>query len=144
MMARPKGKLSLSIERLEERYMFSVNPIVAENELPGTPESVWDVPDPSSNIEGFAVQFSVDVGQTVQFKVNTDASAYHLDIYRIGYYQGDGGASSRRSNRRPRARKISRIRISISRPIRPTRAIGASPPRGMYRPRPCRAFTSLT
>ncbi len=90
MMARPKGKLSLSIERLEERYMFSVNPIVAENELPGTPESVWDVPDPSSNIEGFAVQFSVDVGQTVQFKVNTDASAYHLDIYRIGYYQGDG------------------------------------------------------
>ena len=78
------------LEPLEERYMFSAAQIVAENQLPGTPESVWDVPVPSSNIEGFAAQFSVDIGQTVQFKVNTDASAYHLDIYRIGYYQGDG------------------------------------------------------
>ena len=33
---------------------------------------------------------SVDHGQTIQFKVSTDASAYRLDIYRMGYYGGMG------------------------------------------------------
>ncbi len=29
-------------------------------------------------------------GQTVHFKIDTDAAAYTIDIYRIGYYGGDG------------------------------------------------------
>ena len=33
---------------------------------------------------------SVDHGQTVQFKIDTDADDYRIDIYRIGYYQGLG------------------------------------------------------
>ncbi|WP_246084713.1 DUF4082 domain-containing protein [Pseudarthrobacter phenanthrenivorans] len=33
---------------------------------------------------------SVNVGQTVTFKVKTTASAYRIDIYRLGYYQGLG------------------------------------------------------
>ena len=33
---------------------------------------------------------SVNQGETVHFKVNTDATAYRLDIYRLGYYGGDG------------------------------------------------------
>ena len=70
--------------------MLSSASIIAENALPGTPESVWDVPVPSTNIEGFAAQFSVDHGQTVQFKVDSSGAAYQMDIYRIGYYQGDG------------------------------------------------------
>ncbi len=44
--------------------------------------------DPS--IQGFATEISVDRGQTVRFKVDTAATAYHLEIYRMGYYDGDG------------------------------------------------------
>ncbi|MBI2823285.1 MAG: DUF4082 domain-containing protein [Planctomycetia bacterium] len=91
---RPAGtsakRRPIQLEVLEDRYMFSASAIVAENALPGTPQSVWDVPNPSANIQGYAAQFSVNRGQTVEFKVDTDASAYHLSIYRIGYYQGNG------------------------------------------------------
>ena len=72
--------------------MLSTNPIVAENQLPGTPQSVWDVVgagDPA--IQGFATDISVNVGQTIDFKINDTASApYHIDIYRMGYYGGMG------------------------------------------------------
>ena len=70
------------------------NAIVAENCQSGTPQSVWDVSggdaagDPS--IQGFATDISVNQGGTVTFKVNTTASAYQLDIYRMGYYGGNG------------------------------------------------------
>jgi len=33
---------------------------------------------------------SVNQGEAVYFKVKTDATAYQLDIYRLGYYQGNG------------------------------------------------------
>ena len=33
---------------------------------------------------------SVDQGQTIDFKIRTDATDYRLDIYRLGYYGGDG------------------------------------------------------
>ena len=67
------------------------NPIVCENDLPGAPASEWDVSgagDPS--IQGFATRISVNRGQTVEFKVSTAATAYHIDIYRLGYYGGLG------------------------------------------------------
>src|SRR5438270_11365221 len=67
------------------------NAIEAENCLPGTPQGQWDVDvvgDPT--IQGFATDISVNVGQTIFFKINTDATAYRLDIYRMGYYQGNG------------------------------------------------------
>ncbi|WP_234831013.1 DUF4082 domain-containing protein [Rhodopseudomonas palustris] len=68
----------------------AANPIVLENMKPGTPESVWliDAADPS--IEGFSAQFTIDNGQRVDFKINTDATNYRVDIYRLGYYGGDG------------------------------------------------------
>jgi hypothetical protein len=65
--------------------------IKCENSLPGDPESDWQTQnngDPT--IQGFATQMSVNVGQTVSFKIKTDAAAYHIDILRIGYYGGDG------------------------------------------------------
>ena len=43
-----------------------------------------------STIQGYATSMSVDVGQTESFKINTPASAYHIDILRLGYYGGDG------------------------------------------------------
>lgn len=67
------------------------NPIACENTKPGNPPSEWDVTGGgSSNIEGFATDISVDQGQTVQFKVDTNSSNYRIDIYRLGYYGGMG------------------------------------------------------
>ena len=69
----------------------STNPIVLENMLPGSPESEWGIDGGGSdNIEGFATDISVDHGHTISFKINTDSTHYRIDIYRIGYYDGDG------------------------------------------------------
>src|SRR3954469_24897394 len=65
--------------------------IAAENAKPGTPESVWDIQGSGSpDIQGFATDISVNVGATVGFKVDTSAGSYRIDIYRLGYYRGDG------------------------------------------------------
>ena len=71
------------------------NKIVTENQNPGTPESVWAIHGSIANpgdlqIEGFATQISTNDGQTVSFKIDTASSGYTLDIYRLGYYGGDG------------------------------------------------------
>ncbi len=69
----------------------AANAITAENCLTGNPSSEWDVNgagDPS--IQGYASQISVNRGGTVQFKVNTNATNYRFDIYRMGYYGGLG------------------------------------------------------
>ena len=81
------------------------NPIVCENSKPGNPQSEWDVSgagDPS--IQGFATDISVNHGQIVDFKIDTPSSAYHLDIYRMGYYAGDG------------ARKVATVQPSAALP----------------------------
>ncbi|WP_425327244.1 DUF4082 domain-containing protein [Rhizobium grahamii] len=67
------------------------NAIVAENQKQGNPESEWGITGAgSSNIEGFATDISVDRGQTVSFKINTNSNNYRIDIYRLGYYGGMG------------------------------------------------------
>ncbi|MCA1450768.1 DUF4082 domain-containing protein [Ensifer sp. IC3342] len=69
----------------------ATNPIVLENEKPGNPQSEWGIDGAgSSNIEGFATDISVNRGQTVSFKINTNSSNYRIDIYRLGYYGGMG------------------------------------------------------
>src|SRR6266446_6376553 len=57
----------------------------------GNPPSEWDISgsgDPS--IQGFSTDISVNVGGTASFKIKTTAASYSLDIYRMGYYGGDG------------------------------------------------------
>ena len=67
------------------------NPIVCENELPGTPESTWNVPSgDGTTIQGFSDPFSVNIGNSINFKVQSAATSYVIDIYRVGYYGGDG------------------------------------------------------
>ena len=68
------------------------NQIIAENQLSGTSASVWDIGigGGSNTIEGFSTDFSVNRGQTVSFKINTVATKYNIDIYRLGYYGGSG------------------------------------------------------
>lgn len=69
----------------------NVNAIACENQKPGTSPSEWDIVgagDPS--IQGFATDISVNAGQRIDFKIDTDASAYSIRIYRTGWYQGLG------------------------------------------------------
>jgi hypothetical protein len=81
------------------------NPIEAENCLPRNAQAEWFVMGAgSSNIQGFATDISVNAGQTINFKVATNATAYRIDIYRLGYYQGNG------------ARKITSITPSVALP----------------------------
>ncbi len=81
------------------------NPIVCENALPGNPSSDWDISGAGdSSIQGFATDISVNRGQTISFKVKTDAPSFRLDIYRLGYYAGRG------------ARKVATVNPTVSLP----------------------------
>ena len=69
----------------------AANPVVCENAKAGNPKSEWDTAgggDPS--IQGFTTDFSVNDGEEVAFKIKTDAVDYRIDIYRMGYYGGNG------------------------------------------------------
>ena len=68
------------------------NEIEAENCKAGNPSSEWDINGAGDqSIQGFATDISVNKGETVHFKIDTKATSYRLDIYRIGYY-GNMGA----------------------------------------------------
>ena len=70
------------------------NSIVVENLKEGTSRDVWDAAS-SDQIEGFATDISVNHGTHIDFKINVNANVgenvpYHIEIYRLGYYGGDG------------------------------------------------------
>ena len=90
---RGRHAKALCLECLEDRTLLAPLTIAQENQLTGTPESVWDningIGDPA--IQGYATNMSVNAGQTESFKINDTANAaYQIKIYRIGYYQGNG------------------------------------------------------
>ena len=65
--------------------------VACENTRPGSPASEWDVAGSGDgSIQGFATDMSVNKGEVVTFKVDTAASQYRLDLYRLGYYGGAG------------------------------------------------------
>lgn len=81
------------------------NRIVAENCRPGRPRTEWDINaagDPT--IQGFATDMSVNVGDTIDFKIKTHSPRYRIDLYRMGWYNGNG------------ARLIQSIRPSVPLP----------------------------
>ncbi len=68
-----------------------VNVIACENTATGDPSTDWKVAGAGDQtLQGFATSMSVNVGQTVSFKISSTQSAYHIDIVRLGYYQGTG------------------------------------------------------
>ena len=78
----------LAVPRLTAQ---ATNPIPAENALTGNPQSEWDVVGSGdAAIQGFATDISVNKGGSIGFKVTTTAPAFSMDIYRLGYYQGNG------------------------------------------------------
>jgi hypothetical protein len=69
----------------------TINAIACENQNPGNPASDWDVSGAGDlSIQGFATSMSVAPGEFARFKINTNASAYTIEIYRMGYYGGMG------------------------------------------------------
>jgi WD40 repeat protein len=81
------------------------NPVVCENSKAGNPSSEWDISGAGdTSIQGFATDISVNRGQTARFKINTPSTNYRLDIYRMGYYAGNG------------ARKIATVQPSATLP----------------------------
>ncbi len=67
------------------------NPIACENSLPGAPESDWKVNgNGDDDIQGFATQMSVNKGDAISFKIKSTTANYKIEIYRLGYYGGDG------------------------------------------------------
>ena len=67
------------------------NPVACENEKPGSAPSAWQISGAGdASIQGYATSMSVNKGGTIRFKIKTTASNYHIDIYRLGYYQGNG------------------------------------------------------
>ena len=65
------------------------NPIVCENSKPGTPMSDWFAGSSWGDIAGFPAKMSLQPGETLPFKVQSP-SPYHVKIYRLGWYGGDG------------------------------------------------------
>jgi len=68
------------------------NAIVAENCLPGSPMTEWDVNGAGTDdVVGFTTQSSYAPGETVELKVSTtEATKYDVDFYRLGWYGGLG------------------------------------------------------
>jgi len=101
--------LALSSRAWAQNCASPPNAIVAENCLPGNPSSQWDVGigggDPS--IVGFATDISVNQGGAINFKINTSAKAYMMDIYRMGYDLTN--RAFKVSHNRPRTRPQTQI-----------------------------------
>ena len=68
-----------------------VNEIACENTKTGNPSSEWQISGSgSASIQGFATDISVNRGSTIGFKIKSNATSYTSNIYRMGYYGGNG------------------------------------------------------
>ncbi|HLN17540.1 MAG TPA: N,N-dimethylformamidase beta subunit family domain-containing protein [Acidimicrobiales bacterium] len=65
--------------------------LIAENARPGTIGWVVTGVQTPGAIEGYASQVSAVQGDEIVLFVNTSAPAFHMEAYRMGYYQGLGG-----------------------------------------------------
>src|SRR4051812_7938311 len=65
--------------------------IAAENARPGT--TAWDVKPPAHPaIEGYASESSLAPRRSFHLRVRAPAgSRYRVEVYRLGWYGGDGG-----------------------------------------------------
>lgn len=94
---------ALSLQMLPMRAQAAVRPptfnyVLRENALLGSPD--WRITNPSpldttnhtldQGIEGFASANSVGAGQSIGFAVSSTTSTFSANIYRMGWYQGDG------------------------------------------------------
>lgn len=76
--------------RMVQAVPQTSNPIVEENNRTGTTD--WQLNNPATNreIEGYASATSVNRGGTLLLFVNTSASSYSIEVFRMGWYDGAG------------------------------------------------------
>lgn len=67
--------------------------IKVENAKPGSKS--WQLTDPAKNqeIQGFASSTSVNRGEDIAFFVDTGDPTYTIEVFRMGWYGGEGGRS---------------------------------------------------
>ena len=83
------------------------NPVVCENSKTGADPDEWDITGfGDASIQGFSTDVSVNIGSRIDFKIDTDARDYTIDIFRTGWYQGLG------------ARKVASVEPSTTLPQR--------------------------
>ena len=68
----------------------SANPLLDENNLPGTDDWILTRPALGREIEGYASVCSASRGDAVELYVNTAAPSYTIQIFRMGWYRGRG------------------------------------------------------
>src|SRR5438552_428787 len=77
--------------------VVNASPIVLENQQPGSMGwSMWPSGKPADDagkqIKGYASATSVNLGESITFYVTVNpAQQYTMDVYRMGWYQGQGG-----------------------------------------------------
>jgi len=78
-------------QSLPKEGLLQQNSIVKENRFRGT--SQWKLSNPATQqeIEGYASKTSITIGDTIRLFVNTTASKFSYQVYRMGWYQGLGG-----------------------------------------------------
>jgi hypothetical protein len=89
--ARLGGATKKPARKAEEIELPTAGWLLAENRLPGT--NAWvvgSVPIPHS-IEGYPDHVSAKQGDTVALHVSSTARTFHVEAYRMGWYQGYGG-----------------------------------------------------
>ena len=65
------------------------NLITDENARPGTDR--WKLKTPSAEIAGYTSSTSVTAGETIRFYVSTEDPSLTIEIFRMGWYGGEGG-----------------------------------------------------
>lgn len=71
------------------------NAIAAENSKPGSQKTSWFGATTSANICGYTDSLSYNVGDTVNFKIDSGNVGFNVEIYRVGFYGYEGfGAKS--------------------------------------------------
>ncbi len=88
---RKKSQSSALNRVFNGKYGMESEWIIQQNELPGT--TAWNITGPQTptGIMGYANHVQATDGQTVTLYVSTQASSFHVDAFRMGYYQGKGG-----------------------------------------------------
>src|SRR5215210_7376722 len=90
---------SLALSTNSHAAVAGDNPIVAENQQSGTDR--WQLgllpgtrkaDDTTNQIRGYASATSVNKGGQINFHITVNPSqTYSIDVYRIGWYGGQGG-----------------------------------------------------
>jgi hypothetical protein len=97
IFAKPKSVPTTAVDRVQlGRTADGVTVpqadwVIAENNLPGTTDWVVTGIQTPRALEGYADTVSAAAGDEVTLFVNTSARSFHVEAYRMGYYQALGG-----------------------------------------------------